>query len=127
ADGRIESSMGSRLLIAFGAPAHEDDADRAVHFAKQLVAQLPTARASLATGWALVQPDLEPGAHIVGSVVEVACSGLAATAPGMAHVDHSTTAARSRPIEDPPFVGRERELAIAGELLSRTLGGHGPQ
>ena len=28
ADGTIESSMGSRLLIAFGAPAHEDDADR---------------------------------------------------------------------------------------------------
>ena len=127
ADGRIESSMGSRLLIAFGAPAHEDDADRAVHLAKRLVAQFPTARASLATGWALVEPDLEPGAHIVGSVVEVACSGLAATPGGMAHVDHSTTAARSRPIEDPPFVGRERELAIAGELLSRTLSGHGPQ
>ena len=119
--------MGSRLLIAFGAPAHEDDADRAVHLANHLVAQLPTARASLATGWALVQPDLEPGAHIVGSVVEVACSGLAATPPGMVHVDHSTTAARSRPIEDPPFVGRERELVIAGELLSRTLSGHGPQ
>ena len=127
ADGTLESSMGSRLLIAFGAPAHEDDADRAVHLANHLVTQLPTARASLATGWALVQPDLEPGAHIVGSVVEVACSGLAATPPGMVHVDHSTTAARSRPIEDPPFVGRERELVIAGELLGRTLSGHGPQ
>ena len=127
ADGRIESSMGSRLLVAFGAPAHEDDADRAVHLANRLVAQLPTARASLATGWALVQPDLDPGAHIVGSVVEVACSGLASTPPGVAHVDHSTTAARSRPIEDPPFVGRERELAIAGEVLSRALAGHGPQ
>ena len=127
AGGTIESSMGSRLLIAFGAPAHEDDADRAVHLAKRLVAQLPTARASLATGWALVQSGPEPGPHIVGSVVEVACSGLAATPPGMAHVDHSTTAARSRPIEDPPFVGRERELVIAGELLGRTLSGHGPQ
>lgn len=127
ANGTIESSMGSRLLIAFGAPAQEDDADRAVHLAKQIVTRLPTARASLATGWALVQPDLAPGAHIVGSVVEVACSGLAATPRGMAHVDHSTTAARSRPIEDPPFVGREPELAIAGELLSRTLSGHGPQ
>ena len=57
----------------------------------------------------------------------MACSGLATTPRGTAHVDHSTTAARSRPIEDPPFVGRERELAIAGELLSRTLSGHGPQ
>ena len=127
ADGSIESSMGSRLLITFGAPAHEDDADRAVHLANHLVAQLPTARASLATGWALIQPGLAPGAHIVGSVVEVACSGLSSTPRGTAHVDHSTTAARSRPIEDPPFVGREHELAIAGELLSRTRSGRGPQ
>ena len=60
-NGTIESAMGSRLLIAFGAPAHEDDADRAVHLANHIVAQLPTAKASLATGWALVQPDPEPG------------------------------------------------------------------
>jgi len=126
-DGTLESAMGSRLLIAFGAPAHEDDADRAVHLANHVVAQLPTAKASLATGWALVQPEPEPGPHIVGSVVEVACSRLATTAAGTVHVDQSTTTARSRPIEDPPFVGRERELAIAGELLGRTLEGHGPQ
>ena len=104
-NGTIESAMGSRLLIAFGAPAHEDDADRAVHLANHIVTELPTAKASLATGWALVQPDPEPGAHIVGSVVEVACSALATAPRGTAHVDHSTTAARSRPIEDPPFVG----------------------
>jgi hypothetical protein len=119
--------MGSRLLIAFGAPAHEDDADRAVQLANRLVAQLPSAKASLATGWAVVHRDAEPGRRVVGSVVEVACAGLAATACGAATVHQSTTAARSRPIEDPSFVGREHELAIAAELVLRAATGHGPQ
>jgi DNA-binding SARP family transcriptional activator/tetratricopeptide (TPR) repeat protein len=127
AQGTVESSMGSRLLIAFGAPAHEDDADRAVHLANHLVARLPSAKASLATGWALVQRDAAPGAHIVGSVVEVACAGLAAASPGVARVHPSTAAARSRPIAEHPFVGRERELSIAGSMLARTIDGHGPQ
>jgi DNA-binding SARP family transcriptional activator len=127
AGGALESAMGSRVLIAFGAPAHEDDADRALHLAHHIVTQLPSAKASLATGWALVQPDAERGTHIVGSVVEVACSALAWTASGHVHVDHSTTAARVGVIDDPPFVGRQRELALAAGLLTRTLSGYGPQ
>jgi tetratricopeptide (TPR) repeat protein len=127
AGGTLESAMGSRLLIAFGAPAHEDDADRALHLAHHIVTQRPSAKASLATGWALVQPDAERGTHIVGSVVEVACSALAWTAPGSVQVDHSTTAARVGVLDDPPFVGRERELALAAGLLTRTAQGYGSQ
>ena len=127
AGGALESSMGTRMLLAFGVPAHEDDADRAVHLAHHIVSELPSAKAALATGWALVQPGAEPGAHIVGGVVERACSALASTPTGSTHIDHSTTVARARPIDEPPFVGRGRELAIAAGVLARTLSGHGPQ
>ena len=99
---------------------------RPVHLANGLVAQLRRSERRWRPGGTR-QPDVGPGGH---NRRQRGRGGLLRTcrdAHGMAHVDHSTTAARSRPIEDPPFVGRERELAIRGRVVGRTLSGHGPQ
>jgi DNA-binding SARP family transcriptional activator/tetratricopeptide (TPR) repeat protein len=126
AEGTVESAMGSRLMLVFGDPAHEDDADRAVRLAHELIAGLPSGRVAVATGWALVQPPGTAGTRVVGSVVEVACSALTTLPAGCVHVDRTTIDARSRPVDEPPFLGRDDELAVLSELVARTTAGRGP-
>ena len=48
--GRVESVIGQRIVVSFGAPAHDDDLQRAEQLAHQAAELLTGARAGVATG-----------------------------------------------------------------------------
>ena len=114
--GRVESVIGRRIVVSFGAPAHDDDLQRAEQLAHQAAELLTGARAGVATGWALVQRDQLP--PIVGTVIEEAGAQLERAAAGEVVVDGSAGRA-TRP--EPPFVGRRDELGRLQELVTTAL------
>jgi DNA-binding SARP family transcriptional activator len=101
------------LTGLFGVPAaHEDDAERAVAAARELLRDGLAARAGVATGEALVSIGGERP-EATGLLTSAAAKLGAAAPPGAERIDDATRRAmRSRRAPGPArFVGRERELA----------------
>ena len=83
--GTIEKFIGDAVMGVWGTPsAHEDDAERAVRAALELVAAVPRldasgvlqARAGVLTGEAAVAIGLEGQGMIAGIMISVAIGGL---------------------------------------------------
>jgi DNA-binding SARP family transcriptional activator len=125
--GSVETAIGGRIVVRFGDPALGDDADRAVRAAHRIVDELEHARAGVATGWAIVDPEASPGARVIGAVVDTAWTAAEGAAVGSVVVDPSSTVACTSRRPDLPFVGRADDLAALHGVVRRTLDGHGPQ
>jgi len=114
--GIIEKFIGDAVMAVWGAPvAREDDAERAVRAALELVDQVKAlninARAGVLTGEAVVRLGAEGEGMIVGDTVNTAARLQTAAEPGSVIVGEGTFRAASRAIAFEP-VG---ELTLKGK------------
>jgi len=114
--GVIEKFIGDAVMAVWGAPvAREDDAERAVRAALELVdgvrALNVNARAGVLTGEAVVRVGAEGEGMVVGDVVNTAARLQSAAEPGTVVVGEGTFRAASRAIAFEP-VG---ELTLKGK------------
>ena len=107
-DGVVLRYPGTVSLAVFGAvTAREDDVRRALLCGRR-IANATGARVGVATGLALVTPDL---GHL-GAVVDRAVARALGASPGEVVADAGTSRDRATPGDDVvPFVGRAAELA----------------
>ena len=94
---RVEKFIGDAVMAVWGAPvAHEDDAERAVRAALELVAAVPAldpdlhARAGVLTGEAAVTFSAEDQGLVAGDLVNTASRIQSAAKPGTVLVGEST-------------------------------------
>jgi class 3 adenylate cyclase len=114
--GIIEKFIGDAVMAVWGAPvAREDDAERAVRAALELVDQVKAlninARAGVLTGEAVVRLGAEGEGMVVGDTVNTAARLQSAAEPGTVIVGEGTYRAASRAIVFEP-VG---ELTLKGK------------
>jgi class 3 adenylate cyclase/tetratricopeptide (TPR) repeat protein len=114
--GVIEKFIGDAVMAVWGAPvAREDDAERAVRAALELVDEVPAlnvqARAGVLTGEAVVRVGTEGEGMVVGDAVNTAARLQSAAEPGTVIVGEGTLRAASRAIAFEP-VG---ELTLKGK------------
>jgi class 3 adenylate cyclase len=94
---RVEKFIGDAVMAVWGAPvAHEDDAERAVRAALELVAAVPAldpdlrARAGVLTGEAAVTFSAQDQGLVAGDLVNTASRIQSAAEPGTVLVGEST-------------------------------------
>src|SRR5262245_26439539 len=114
--GTIEKFIGDAVMAVWGAPvAREDDAERAVRAALELVDGVQAlginARAGVLTGEAVVRVGAEGEGMVVGDAVNTAARLQSAAEPGSVVVGEGTFRAASRAIAFEP-VG---ELTLKGK------------
>jgi class 3 adenylate cyclase/tetratricopeptide (TPR) repeat protein len=114
--GTIEKFIGDAVMAVWGAPvAREDDAERAVRAALELVDEVAAldvkARAGVLTGEAVVRIGAEGEGMVVGDTVNTAARLQSAAEPGTVFVGEGTYRAASRAIAFEP-VG---ELTLKGK------------
>ncbi len=114
--GTIEKFIGDAVMAVWGAPvAREDDAERAVRAALELVDEVRSlnvnARAGVLTGEAVVRVGAQGEGMVVGDAVNTAARLQGAAEPGTVVVGEGTFRAASRAIAFDP-VG---ELALKGK------------
>jgi len=110
--GTVEKFIGDAVMAVWGAPtAHEDDAERAVRAALELVAAVPglgdgtapiQARAGVLTGEAAVTIGATNQGMVAGDLVNTASRLQSAAAPGTVLVGESTYRAASTSIAFEP-------------------------
>ena len=107
--GTVEKFIGDAVMAVWGAPvAHEDDAERAVRAALELVDAVPSlgstiqARAGVLTGEAAVTIGATNQGMVAGDIVNTASRLQAAAGPGSVLVGESTQLATSRSIAYAP-------------------------
>ena len=95
--GAVEKFIGDAVMAVWGAPvANEDDAERAVRAALELVAAIPalddalTARAGVLTGEAAVTVGAEGQGMVAGDLVNTASRIQSAAEPGTVLVGETT-------------------------------------
>ncbi len=118
--GTVEKFIGDAVMAVWGAPiAHEDDAERAVRAALDLVDVVRTlgpgiaARAGVLTGEAAVTIGATNQGMVAGDIVNTASRLQSAAAPGTVLVGESTERAASRAIAFEPA----GEQALKGKAL----------
>ena len=105
-DGVVLRYPGTLALAVFGAvTAREDDARRALLCGRR-IAQVTTARIGVASGLALVTPDL---GHL-GAVVDRAVAHALGATPGEVLADHGASRDRATVGDAVRFVGRAAEV-----------------
>jgi class 3 adenylate cyclase/tetratricopeptide (TPR) repeat protein len=168
--GAVEKFIGDAVMAVWGTPvAREDDAERAVRAALDLVASVAVlgeevgaadlrARAGVLTGEAAVTLGAEGQGMVAGDLVNTASRIQAAAAPGQVYVGETTRRATDAAIAyrdagshelkgkaeavplweamrvvagrrgalrseglEAPFVGRDRELALAKDRFHATV------
>ena len=114
--GVIEKFIGDAVMAVWGAPvAREDDAERAVRAALELVEEVRSlnvnARAGVLTGEAVVRVGAEGEGMVVGDVVNTAARLQSAAEPGTVIVGEGTFRAASRAIAFEPVA----DLTLKGK------------
>jgi class 3 adenylate cyclase/tetratricopeptide (TPR) repeat protein len=133
--GTIEKFIGDAVMAVWGVPvAHEDDAERAVRAALELVAQVPqvldggAARAAVMSGEAAVTIGAEGQGMVAGDLVNTAARLQSVAEPDTVLVGESTMRAAERGIAF-EAVGeqqlRGRELALPAWRALRLIAGVG--
>ena len=164
--GTVEKFIGDAVMAVWGTPvAREDDAERAVRAALELLPAVKSvdarldARAGVLSGEAAVSPAASEHGLLAGDLVNTAARLQSVASPGTVLVGESTMRAaekavafepagqqalkgksapvpawralrvvaerggRTRPDTlEPPFVGRDAELALLKDLLHATTG-----
>jgi class 3 adenylate cyclase len=133
--GRAEKFIGDAVMALWGAPvAHEDDAERAVRAALDLVDAVAgldgrlTLRAGVLTGEAAVTLGAEGEGMVAGDLVNTASRLQAAAAPGSVYVGDATyrstrDAVAYEPIEEQTLKGKS--LPVAAWQALRVIAGRG--
>ena len=103
--GTVEKFIGDAVMAVWGTPtAHEDDAERAVRAALDLVAMLGSIdetaqlRAAVMTGEAAVSPSAQGHGLVAGDLVNSSSRLQSASQPGTVLVDETTMVAAGRAI-----------------------------
>jgi len=114
--GVIEKFIGDAVMAVWGAPvAREDDAERAVRAALELVAGVEAlnvrARAGVLTGETIVRVGADGEGMVVGDAVNTAARLQSAAEPGTVLVGEATVRAASRAIVFEPI----GELTLKGK------------
>jgi len=125
--GTIEKFIGDAVMGVWGSPtAHEDDAERAVRAALELVAAVPRlegvggdvqARGGVLTGEAAVTIGLESQGMIAGDIVNTASRLQSAAKPGTVLVGEATYRAANQAITfeaagERELKGKEQPVAV---------------
>src|SRR6266542_3505690 len=129
--GTVEKFIGDAVMAVWGTPvANEDDAERAVRAALDLVGAVETlsaeiqaaelkARAGVLTGEATVNLQASGEGMVAGDLVNTASRIQSVAEPGSVFVGE--TAGRGGLMKseglEPPFVGRDRELKLVKDLF----------
>ena len=127
--GTVEKFIGDAVMAVWGAPtAHEDDAERAVRAALELIAAVPTlgdeehpiqARAGVLTGEAAVTVGATNQGLVAGDMVNTASRLQSAAAPGTVLVGEATYRAASTAIAFEPCRSEGDEgQGLAGARLA---------
>ena len=136
--GVIEKFIGDAVMAVWGTPtAREDDAERAVRAAIELVAEVPSvapgiqARCGVLTGEAVVTLGASNQGMVAGDIVNTAARLQSAAAPSTVLVGEATFRAASRAIEFAPAGDHElkgksapvptwRAVAVLAERADRS-------
>ena len=131
--GAVEKFIGDAVMAVWGTPiAHEDDAERAVRAALDLVAAVPTlgpelqARAGVLTGEVAVTLGAENEGMVVGDIVNTAARLQSVAEPGSVLVGDATFRAAGSSIAfEPagPLVLKGKTAPVPAWLAQRAVDG----